>query len=285
MLASNYYRPLYKSHERYYHFTHLDAIDSLHTLVLTLNTFQANPEWFYERISSRYNKATNQFDFENLVLDLRGNEGGDRRLLNILYHIIAGKDVYDPSDTYVRSKNIIARDNLIGINGAFGTDQAVLNAENYLNKYFVNSGKETFSSETKNWYDEFKLNFEVNNKQFEGQVYVLTSGRTFSAAADLARILSELDNVTLVGEETGGAYEARTANMLLNYALPNSKLNIQIPVIYEKFVNANKNTNIGHGTFPDHYITNSFEDLVNKRDAVFDFTLNLIEQNSLMGSN
>jgi len=285
MLANNYYRPLYKSHERYYHFTHLDAIDSLHTLVLTLNTFQANPEWFYERISSRYNKVSKQFDFENLVLDLRGNEGGDRRLLNILYQIIAGKDVFDPSETYVRSKNIIEKENLIGINGAFNSDQVLTNAEDYLNKYFVISENDKFSSETKNWYDEFKLDFDMNNIKFKGHVYVLTSGRTFSAAADLSRILGDLDNVTLVGEETGGAYEARTANMLLNYALPNSKLNIQVPVIYEKFINADKMVNVGRGTFPDYFITQSFDDLVNKRDAVFDFTLNLIEQNSLMGTN
>jgi len=285
MLANNYYRPLYKSHERYSHFTHLDAIDSLHTLVLTLNTFQANPEWFFERISSRYNKASNQFYFENLVLDLRGNEGGDRRLLNILYQIIAGKDVYDPSDTYVRAKSIVGTEHLIGINGAFNSAQVLSNAEDYLEKHFVNINNDGFSSDTKNWYDEFKLNFDMGDVEFKGQVYVLTSGKTFSAAADLARILSDLDNVVLVGEETGGAHIGRTANMLLSYALPNSKVNIQVPVIYEKFVNLDENVNTGRGTFPDYFITQSFDDLVNKRDAVFDYAVSLIEQNSSMGSN
>jgi len=285
MLANNYYRPLCKSHERYYHFTHLDAIDSLQTLVITLNTFQANPEWFFQRISSKYNKASNQFDFQNLVLDLRGNEGGDRRLLNILYQMIAGKDVYDPSDTYVRAKNIRETDNLIAINGTFNSTEAVTNAEDYLEKHFVNTNNDQFSSDTKNWYDEFKLDFDVSDVEFNGQVYVLTSGKTFSAAADLGRILGDLDNVILVGEETGGAHIGRTANMLLKYALPNSKVNIQIPVIYEKFINIDMNVNTGRGTFPDYFITQSFEDLVNKRDAVFDFTVNLIEQNSSMGSN
>ncbi len=285
MLANNYYRPLYKTHERYYHFTHLDAIDSLHTLVLTLNTFQANPEWFYERIASRYNKASKTFDFDNLVLDLRGNEGGDRRLLNILYQIIAGRDLVDPSETHIRAQNIFGTDQLIGINGSFNTTQVVAGAESYLKRYFVNEKDGLFSSEVMNWYDEFKLGFDMENVQFEGQVYVLTSGKTFSAAADLARILSSLDNVTLVGEETGGAHEARTANMLLNYALPNSKHNIQIPVIYEKFVNADVSVAAGRGTFPDYHITQSFQDLLNKRDAVFDFTLDLIQENSRLGTN
>ncbi len=285
MLANNYYRPLYKSHERYYHFTHLDAVDSLQTLILTLNTFQANPEWFFNRIASRYNATSKSFDFENLVLDLRGNEGGDRRLLNILYQIIAGQDLNDPSETHIRTSDIVLTEQLLGINGSFNSEEVVANAEAYLNKYFTNPVGDKLTCDAQNWYDEFKLDFDMSGMRFNGNVYVLTSGKTFSAAADLTRILSALPNVTVVGEETGGAHEARTANMLLNYELPNSKVNIQVPVIYEKFVNTDITVSQGRGTFPDYYITQSLEDLQNKRDAVFDFTVNLIQESNSLGSN
>ena len=285
MLANHYYRPLYKSHERYYNFTHLDAVDSLRSLVLTLNTFQANPEWFYDKVLSRYNKVSKKFDFDNLVLDLRENEGGDRRLLNILYQIIAGKELFDPSETHVRSNSIFQTSQLLGINGSVNSEKVVAGAEAYLRKYFVNPEGDHMVGEVRNWYDEFKLDLNMDGATFEGQVYVLISGRTFSAAADLARILSPLPNVTLVGEETGGAHEARTANMLLSYELPHSAVNVQVPVIYEKFINTNADIQTGRGTFPDYFVKQTLEDLINKRDAVFEFTTDLIERNISRGSN
>lgn len=285
MMANNYMRPVYKSHERYYHFTHLDAVDSLQTLVLTLNTFQANPEWFYEKIAAQYDRASKQFRFKNLVLDLRNNEGGDRRLLNILYKIIAGTELVDPSSTYTRSLKITHENQLLGINGAANNSEVIENAENYLKKYFVSNNDGKFVSPEHNWHADFDLGFKLDDIRFEGKVYVLTSGKTFSAAADFARILSQMDNVILVGEETGGAHEARTANMLLNYGLPNSGLVIQIPVIFESFIKHDKNNGFGRGTFPDFFVKKTYTDLINKKDAVFEFTLDLIAQSNSLGSN
>lgn len=93
-----------------------------------------------------------------------------------------------------------------------------------------------------------------------------------------------MDNVTLVGEETGGAHNGRTANMLLNYSLPNTHTMLQVPVIYEGFLNVS-NTSEGRGTFPDFLVTQSYSDLLNKKDTAYEFTLNLISQNSSLGSN
>ncbi|MFT6214198.1 MAG: hypothetical protein ACJAS3_000590 [Roseivirga sp.] len=285
MMANNYMRPVYKSHDRYIHFTHLDAVDSLETLVLTLNTFQANPEWFYEKIAAQYDKASKNFRFNSLVLDMRNNEGGDRRLLNILYKIIAGKELIDPSSTYTRSLKISHENQLLGINGAANNPEVRKNAENYLEKNFVANNDGKFVHPEHNWHEDFDLGFDLEDIRFEGKVYVLTSGKTFSAAADLARILSQMDNVILVGEETGGAHEARTANMLLNYGLPNSGLVIQIPVIFESFTNHAKNNGFGRGTFPDFYVKKTLTDLINKKDAVFEFTLDLITQSNSLVSN
>ncbi|MGW8123313.1 S41 family peptidase [Roseivirga echinicomitans] len=278
MLANHYMRPVYKTNERYIHFTHVDAIDSLQTLVLTLNTFQASPEWFFQKVYDQYNAASKGAGFNSLVLDLRNNEGGDRRLLNFLYKMIAGKDLVDPSTTSTRSLKITNEQQLMGINGAVGSEEVVANAEDYLAKHFVSNANGQFINDTQNWHEEFELGFDLKNLKFEGKVYVLTSGKTFSAAADFARILSELDNVTLVGEETGGANEARTANMLLNYSLPNSALQVQVPVIYEKFIHHDTKNGTGHGTFPDFQVKKTYQDLMNKRDAVYNFALGLIAQ-------
>lgn len=285
MIVNNYYRPLYQSHERYYHFTHLDAIDSLRTVVLTLNTFQANPNWFYEKISSRYNEESRVFDFDHLVLDLRNNEGGDRRILNFLYEFFTGSKLSDPSKTYTRTLNISNQEYLKGINGNMSSPQIIGQAKSYLNKHFNVEDNGIYRGAEQNWHETFDSGISWDGIQFEGEIYVLTSGKTFSAAADFARILSQLDHVTLVGEETGGAHVGRTANMLLNYSLPNSNSMVQIPVIYEEFINANHIENAGRGTFPDYYVTQSFTDLMTQQDAPFNFTLELIQDNLAQGSN
>ncbi len=284
MLANNYYRPVYKQNERYYHFTHLDAIDSLQTLVLTLNTFQANPDWFYEKLASRYNEETKEFDFENLVIDLRLNEGGDRRILNFLYEFLAGTSLDDPSKTSVRNQDIQQTDYLIGINGSNSSTAVINNAQTYLQENFTSQSATGFDGDVQNWHEKFDLGIHWKGSSFKGQIYVLTSGKTFSAAADLTRILGKMNNVTLVGEETGGAHKGRTANMLLNYSLPNTHTILQVPVIYEEFLNVS-NTSEGRGTFPDHLVTQTYTDLLNKKDTAFEFTMNLIVQNNSLGTN
>ena len=284
MMVNQYYRPVFKTHERYIHFTHLDAIDSLRTLVLTLNTFRAQPEWFYDWIMSRYDVQSKQFDFDNLVIDLRHNEGGDRRLLSILYKLVAGKTLSDPSATSTRTLTI-AEDYLQSINGSTKPNK-VEKAEDFLSEHFAVENSGAYEANVENWYEnEFKLDLDLSELNFKGQVYVLISGKTFSAASDLARVLGELDNVKLIGEETGGAHQARTANMLLNYTLPHSQMRLQVPVIYEEFVNANADNGFGRGTFPDHLVTQSLSDLKAHRDTVFEFTLDLIEERSAQGSN
>ncbi|MBO3699881.1 S41 family peptidase [Roseivirga sp. E12] len=284
MLANNYYRPINMSHERYNRFTNLDAIDSLQTLVLTLNTFQANPDWFDQKLGSRYNEEDKEFDFENLVIDLRINEGGDRRLLNTMYQFLTGNRLNDPSKTYTRSQNIEMKQYVASINGRLKSDESLQGAEDYIQKYFNSSKEDRFEAPLLNWYDEFEGTVDYKGARFEGNVYVLISGRTFSAAADLARILGQMDNVILIGEETGGAHVGRAANMLVNYSLPNTSSTLQVPVIYEEFVNVSAD-NAGRGTFPDYSVQTTFEDLIEKRDSVFEYTIGLISQRNSFGSN
>jgi hypothetical protein len=72
--------------------------------------------------------------------------------------------------------------------------------------------------------------------------------------------------------------------MLLNYSLPNTQTMLQVPVIYEEFINVSNNSE-GRGTFPDHLVTQSYSDLLNKKDSAFEFTLQLISQSPSFGSH
>lgn len=84
---------------------------------------------------------------------------------------------------------------------------------------------------------------------FNGQVYLVQGGYTFSAATMFEATLKGQKNVTLIGEETGGGYYGNSAMHLLNIQLPHSKLRIILPM-YRLVMDKNRIKN-GRGVMPD----------------------------------
>lgn len=64
---------------------------------------------------------------------------------------------------------------------------------------------------------------------FEGPVYVLIDGNTFSTAADVCAILRHIKRVVFIGEETGGAYFGNSSGLEATLTLPNSGLKVTLP--------------------------------------------------------
>lgn len=102
--------------------------------------------------------------------------------------------------------------------------------------------------------------------KFEGKVFVLVNGETFSAAATLARYLKEYANAVCIGEEGGGRYEGYVAGSSETVYLPNSKLKIQIPIYNNLYPPSSKQQTTNRGLIPDHEITYSISDFMNERD-------------------
>lgn len=65
---------------------------------------------------------------------------------------------------------------------------------------------------------------------FNGEVYVLINGGSFSATTLLAANLKSSGRAVFVGEETGGAYNGCVAGSLPVYTTPNSKLPFRMGV-------------------------------------------------------
>lgn len=64
---------------------------------------------------------------------------------------------------------------------------------------------------------------------FDGQVYIITGGNSFSATTMFAKELQGQNNVTIVGEETGGGAYGNTAWMIPDVTLPNTRLRFRLP--------------------------------------------------------
>jgi hypothetical protein len=94
------------------------------------------------------------------------------------------------------------------------------------------------------------------NHHFDGNIYLLQGPSTFSAASVFTASLKGQENVQLVGEETGGGYYGNSAIHLLSVVLPNTKIQITLPLFR---VVLDKDRPMGRGVMPDILVTpNSF---------------------------
>lgn len=90
-----------------------------------------------------------------------------------------------------------------------------------------------------------------SKNHFDGKVYLIQGGYTFSAATMFIAALKGQENITVLGEETGGGYYGNSAMHIPTITLPNSKLRVSLP-LYRLVMN--KNRAKGRGIIPDVYM-------------------------------
>lgn len=94
---------------------------------------------------------------------------------------------------------------------------------------------------------------------FQGNLYVLVNGKTFSAGSSLARFLKEYGKAIVIGEETGTRYEGFAAGSSQSVDLPHSGLSIGIPRYLIKYPSSSKQQTTNRGLLPDHELENRLE--------------------------
>lgn len=113
---------------------------------------------------------------------------------------------------------------------------------------------------------------------FEGDVYILTNGGTFSAASDFAAMMKSSGLATILGRESGGGYYGNTSMEKSYVTLPNTKIQLEIPLVrHELNVDSNKNP-LGRGVIPDHEVLPSVEDLIQGIDRQMEWTMEFVKK-------
>jgi len=111
--------------------------------------------------------------------------------------------------------------------------------------------------------------------RFRGMVYILQNERSFSSAAEFLAACKTYQVGTLVGMESGGAYEGGNGASFIHVGLPYSKIQIGSPLVY--YSNATHGEfQIGRGTIPDHMVAVEPLDLVNNYDRQLEFVKKMI---------
>jgi len=109
---------------------------------------------------------------------------------------------------------------------------------------------------------------------FAGELFVLIDGWTFSTAADVATVLHHHRLGTFLGEETGGGYDGNTSGVSMQIALPSSRIRVSVP--HWMYTTANLgHDHAGRGVPADVVMRPSIDDVLAGRDPVLERALEL----------
>jgi hypothetical protein len=215
-------------------FTRNLQLDSAsHSAFLTLNTFERG---YHLRSFFRTTFRTlREKQVKNLVIDVRTNGGGDAGISTLLTR-------------YLIDRKFKTADSLYTVRWHSQYDK-------YIQHGLIYDLFTVFTSKRKSdgfyHYGKFERHYysPVENDHFDGSVYILTGGYSFSATCLFAGALKGQSNVTLVGEETGGGYYGNTAWMIPDVTLPVTRVRFRLPRY--RLVVDRQRVKDGRGVLPD----------------------------------
>jgi len=205
---------------------------------------------------------------KHLIIDVRLNEGGYVGYESQLFSYLAKKPFREAKSSIAKTLDIPLEKHLDKKEFFRGVERAV---EKSLNKEFKKVG---------NLYqviDEKNKLYKPKANGFSGKVYFLISGWTFSGGTVLCALALQNDNVTYIGEETGGGHEFYTAGNMVLYSLPNTQCQLEVPMIRYQNDLPEGMFPKGSGVRPKHQVIQTQDDFIKGRDSVMEFTRNLIK--------
>lgn len=224
------------------------VIDSMKTVVLTLNTF-SDPEIKATHKASFRKLINAEFDtilatgYSNLIIDIRNNDGGNsgdaKKVMRYLLH-----------KPFQMKKSV----------------QVVQNKKQ----------EDLLKRNRTAWYGQFQRGTYRPHKQlFNGKVYMLVNEGSTSAAVVFAATMRRNDAATFIGTEMGGNPIVMGGGIWDNVKeAPNTKITFS----YGNKLNIldDLKLNTGRGLIPDFTVEQNYNDFIQNKDTQLLFTLNLI---------
>lgn len=200
---------------------------------------------------------------KNLVIDLRINGGGD-----IINSVFLTK--------FLRNTSFKVADTVVAISNKLSPYSRYISKSffNNIGLFFVThkgkDGKYHFG------YWEHHTFKPKRKNHFNGNVYVLTNGLTFSASSIFCNSVKGQDNIKLVGEETGGGWYGNSGIMIPDITLPNTKLRVRLP--FFRLVQYKHVPVKGTGVLPDVYVGPNWRDILYGVDTKIEKVKDMIRQ-------
>ncbi|MGI4741251.1 MAG: S41 family peptidase [Janthinobacterium lividum] len=222
------------------------------TAVLRIREFSYDALEDYRAFHAQTFAELKQRHVRRLVLDLRGNGGGNLNLANDLLKYLIKRDFYlskggrgrvflpsflQPDSTRAAYFDTTSVQRLPG--GGFAQ------ASNSLGRQHPYRGH-----------------------YFHGQVVVLVDGATFSAASQLAASLRAQRRVVVLGQETGGGEAGFSGGTISELELPNTHLVLQLP--HFQLRSACARPHRGHGVQPDVEVVPTPQQVAAHQDSLLE---------------
>ena len=215
-------------------------------------------EQFYKDTFEKIKNGKSKY----LVLDVRDNLGGSMYEINELYSYLAQKPF-----TLIKPSVVASRSSAMQVNYFKNANFLVGFQKALLYPFFaMGQSSKTYKGKDGKYYYKMMEAKETKPKSdaFQGKIYLLINGRTFSAASIISAKLKGDKRALVIGEETGGANDGTVAGIFATKTLPNSRLNIPIGLVLVRPNIEFSNTKMG--VMPDIPVFNSLETVIDGRD-------------------
>ena len=204
-----------------------------------------------------------QKQVKNLILDVRGNGGGDDGYGNLLFSYLTDR----PFNYYKYIETRVKR---------------IKNPKYYENTGEIRLNNLLFGGKVKKIAEgKYRLKknpglgqFQPKANAFTGNLYVLIDGGCFSATGEFASCAHYNKRGKFIGEEVGGNYYANTSGAMLPLVLPHTKLRVIVSIM--QYVMDVKGYPKGRGVMPDYPVDYTIQDVLQGRDLVMQKALKLI---------
>jgi hypothetical protein len=217
--------------------------------LMTVNSFsKGHLKNFFRRSFREMRKNRTK----NLVIDIRANGGGD-----IIKSVFLTK--------YLRDNSFKVADTAYAISNTLKpyTKHISSGFFNNIGLFFV-THKEKDGRYHFGYWERHRF-YPKRKNHFNGNVFVLTNGLTFSASSLFCNAVKGQKNIKLVGEETGGGWYGNSGIMIPNITLPNTKLRVSLP--FFKLVQYDHISVKGTGVIPDIYVGPDWRDILKAVDT------------------
>ena len=226
---------------------------------------------FYKQSFALIKKSPTKY----LILDVRDNLGGSLSEINNLYSYLVAEDFKFIKDMEVTSRTSMLNANYFNEIPALTTPIAAITYPIYLIGTALSVKKISDKFYLKN-NGIFSLKKPKKNN-FDGKIYVLINGSSFSASSIIASKLKGDQRAFLVGEETGGANDGTVAGRYSTEILPHSKLKLPIGLM---LVQPNiEFSNLKKGVFPNQEIIPTLQEVLEKKDVQLEWIMEEIKSN------
>lgn len=218
--------------------------------ILSFLMFDHESDEFHKLYLSFYEEAT-AFGIENLIFDISRNGGGNTR--HWIEHIVAPnieEEVFFERFVFARDTDLVVNyidfwfdiwyNRTVEMRSTSGIPIEIMHPE------------DLFESSLYGVIEDSILPNNNGKPAFEGNIFVLIDGFSFSASDAFAHFVYQTDFATLIGRPTGGS---GIGIQPMAFSLPESGLLVRFDVFYG--INADGSANQGVGTTP-HYFSNDY---------------------------